>query len=171
MEPKRLYRSTDDRKVAGVAAGIAAYFELDPLLIRLLFVILTVAGGGGILIYIILWIVTPEQPYYYQKSNNPFNSEAAPQPNPADEFSGNHEQPGTSQSYSSNEPAAKNSPEKNRKKGSLVGGLVLITIGSLFLADELLPNFSFWDFWPVILIVLGAGLLLKGFYRPTENTL
>ena len=60
MEPKRLYRSIEDRKVAGVAGGLGAYFNIDPLLLRLIFVILTIAGGGGLLIYIILWSVTPD---------------------------------------------------------------------------------------------------------------
>ena len=63
MEPKRLYRSITDRKFAGVSGGLAEYFEIDPLFIRLIFVVLTLAGGGGALIYIVLWIVTPEHPF------------------------------------------------------------------------------------------------------------
>ena len=48
MTPKRLYRSTSNRVVGGVAAGLANYFNLDPLLVRLLFVIFTVVGGGAV---------------------------------------------------------------------------------------------------------------------------
>ena len=48
MEPKRFYRSTTDRVIGGVAAGLAEYFSLDPVLIRLLFVIFALFGGGGV---------------------------------------------------------------------------------------------------------------------------
>jgi phage shock protein PspC (stress-responsive transcriptional regulator) len=59
--PKRFFRNSDDIMIAGVASGLAAYFGIDPVIIRLIFVLLTVFGGGsGILIYIILWVITPE---------------------------------------------------------------------------------------------------------------
>jgi phage shock protein C len=61
-EGKRLYRSTKDRMVAGVCAGVATYFKVDPTLVRLLFVIFALAGGPGLLAYIVLWIVVPEEP-------------------------------------------------------------------------------------------------------------
>lgn len=60
MEGKRLTRSTDDRMIAGVAAGIAEYLNLDPTLVRLIFVLLFFMGGNGVLIYLILWLVMPE---------------------------------------------------------------------------------------------------------------
>ena len=70
MESKRLYRSLTDRKFAGVAGGLGEYFVMDPLLLRLAFVILALAGGGGFLIYIVLWIVTPENPVRVQPAMN-----------------------------------------------------------------------------------------------------
>lgn len=60
MNEKRLTRSTTDRMVAGVAGGLAEYFNIDPTLVRVLFVLLALAGGPGLLIYIVLWIVMPE---------------------------------------------------------------------------------------------------------------
>ncbi|MCA9984430.1 MAG: PspC domain-containing protein [Anaerolineales bacterium] len=57
---KRLMRSQSDRMVAGVAAGLAEYFNIDPAIVRLLFVLMTVMGGHGLLIYLILWLVMPE---------------------------------------------------------------------------------------------------------------
>jgi len=57
---KRLYRDPENRILGGVSSGIAAYFKIDPLWIRLLFVVFTIFPGIGILIYIILWIVVPE---------------------------------------------------------------------------------------------------------------
>lgn len=61
MEKKRLTRSSTDRMLAGVAAGIAEYLDTDPTLIRLLFVLLTLTAGNGLLIYFIMWIVMPEE--------------------------------------------------------------------------------------------------------------
>jgi phage shock protein C len=58
----RLYRSQTDRMVAGVCGGLAKYFNVDPTVIRLVFVVLALAGGPGLLLYLILWIITPIEP-------------------------------------------------------------------------------------------------------------
>lgn len=58
---KKLFRSTTDRMVCGVCAGIGEYFNIDPTLIRLLWVILTFGSvGSGLLVYIIAAVVIPE---------------------------------------------------------------------------------------------------------------
>ncbi len=56
---KRIHRS-QDKKIGGVCGGIAEYFNIDPTIIRLLWVILAFAFGTGVLAYIICWIVIPE---------------------------------------------------------------------------------------------------------------
>jgi len=58
---KRLYRLREGRVVAGVCAGLAAYFGIDPTLVRLAFAVVTVFGGIGILLYLVAWIVIPEE--------------------------------------------------------------------------------------------------------------
>jgi phage shock protein C len=58
---KRLYRIRDGRLVAGVCAGLAAYFGIDPTLVRLGFVVLTFFGGLGILLYLGAWLVIPDE--------------------------------------------------------------------------------------------------------------
>ncbi|MGD9100947.1 MAG: PspC domain-containing protein [Anaerolineae bacterium] len=63
---KRLYRSLDERMLAGVCGGIAEYFNVDPTLVRLLFVLFSLAGGPGIVAYIVLAIVVPEEPSGYE---------------------------------------------------------------------------------------------------------
>lgn len=65
--PKKLYRDTDDTIIAGVCSGIAAYFGLDAVYIRVLFVILVFLHGFGILAYIVLWIVMPQAKTNAQK--------------------------------------------------------------------------------------------------------
>jgi phage shock protein C len=57
---KRLVRSTNDRKIAGVCGGLADYFDLDPIIIRVVWVLLFLCAGTGLLAYIVLWIVLPE---------------------------------------------------------------------------------------------------------------
>lgn len=59
---KRLYRSTEDKMIAGVCGGLAEYFQIDPVIIRILFFILLLPGGlPGLLPYLMLWIVVPEK--------------------------------------------------------------------------------------------------------------
>lgn len=65
-EYKRLYRSRDERMISGVCGGIAKYFNVDPTLIRLLFVIFAFAGGPGLIAYIVLAIIVPEEPAGYE---------------------------------------------------------------------------------------------------------
>lgn len=58
---KRLVRKTTDKMIFGVAAGLADYLNIDPVLVRLVFAIMTLAGGPGVLIYIIMAILMPEE--------------------------------------------------------------------------------------------------------------
>jgi phage shock protein C len=60
--PKRLMRSSTDKKIAGVCAGLADYFDMDPTIIRVLWLLLVICGGTGILAYLILWMVLPVAP-------------------------------------------------------------------------------------------------------------
>lgn len=62
MEQKRLYRSRSQRMVCGVCGGIAEYFNIDPTLIRLAWVLFSLSAGSGILAYIIAAIVIPDEP-------------------------------------------------------------------------------------------------------------
>jgi len=61
MPQKRFYLSDTDKKIAGVCGGLADYFEIDSLLVRAAFLILTFCIGGGLMIYLILWLLAPRQ--------------------------------------------------------------------------------------------------------------
>ena len=61
MENKKLYRSSTNYKLAGVCGGIGEYFNIDPTLVRLAWILFSVMGGAGLLAYIIAAIVMPKQ--------------------------------------------------------------------------------------------------------------
>jgi phage shock protein PspC (stress-responsive transcriptional regulator) len=72
----RMYRDPDHRIIGGVCSGMGAYWDIDPIIIRVLFVALVLAGGIGILVYLILYIVLPEAKTTAQKiemKGNPVN--------------------------------------------------------------------------------------------------
>jgi phage shock protein PspC (stress-responsive transcriptional regulator) len=137
---KKLYRSRKEKMLGGVAGGLADYFEIDPTLIRIIFVVTVFLGGGGFLAYIIMWIVVPEEPFVIVT-------------------------PDASTSQTSTGDAAGPDPhvvyESHRQKRRNIGGSILIIVGILFLLDNFFPRFDFGDFWPLILIALGVGLLMS----------
>ncbi|HEX5905728.1 MAG TPA: PspC domain-containing protein [Propionibacteriaceae bacterium] len=59
-ESRKLYRSRNQRMVAGVCGGLADYFNIDATVIRVLFLILTVFGGTGLVVYLVMWIIVPD---------------------------------------------------------------------------------------------------------------
>ncbi|MCR5208555.1 MAG: PspC domain-containing protein [Eubacterium sp.] len=59
---KRLYRDTKNQVLSGVCSGIAKYFDIDPVIIRVIWVLITLAGGSGIIAYIVCMLVIPEEP-------------------------------------------------------------------------------------------------------------
>ena len=59
---KKLWRSRQDRKIAGVCGGLGDYFRLDPLWIRLLFILVLFLGGTALLVYLVLWFIVPLEP-------------------------------------------------------------------------------------------------------------
>ena len=63
MNEKKLYKSSTDKKLAGVCGGIAEYFNIDSTLVRLGWVVFCALGGGGLLAYIIAALIMPDRPY------------------------------------------------------------------------------------------------------------
>ncbi len=60
---KRVYRSQSQKMIAGVCGGIAEYFNVDPTLVRLAWVLFGLAAGSGIVAYIVAWIIMPVGSY------------------------------------------------------------------------------------------------------------
>jgi phage shock protein PspC (stress-responsive transcriptional regulator) len=145
MAEKRLYRSRSDAMIGGVCGGLGSYLNVDPILFRLLFVLALIIGGSGLLVYIILWIVIPEE------QTPPIQSE----PKKPENMTDTNNQPETG-----NAPGS--TPEKtSRNDGNLWGGLILITLGGIFLIDRFVPRIDFGDLWPLILVVVGIILITK----------
>ncbi|SMP48117.1 PspC domain-containing protein [Anoxynatronum buryatiense] len=170
---KRFYRSRTDKKLAGVCAGIANYFEIDPTLVRLIWIVFTFAGGTGILAYIIAAIIMPEEPFdyfetrqqQYQSSNNQTETADVYEVDDENTYEG-HEKLGESEPFAD---SRKQSPRDNhrhsndRERNNMTVGAILILIGVMFFSR----NFFRWywiDFsylWPAILILIGVVMLVN----------
>jgi phage shock protein PspC (stress-responsive transcriptional regulator) len=131
--------------IAGVCGGLGEYLKVDPILFRILFVLALLVGGGGLVVYIVLWIVVPEGQPRPLTNVNPNNEHMNDTSNQTD----NNFKPGQ-------EPVK---PQKN--DGNLWAGLILITLGGIFLIDRFVPRIDFGDLWPLILIVVGVILITK----------
>lgn len=143
---RRLYRSRKNRIVAGVAGGLGEYFDIDPVFVRVIFVLATLAGAWGVLAYIILWIVVP---------NARFDFELKPQTAEGEIV------------MDEKDPVRQYAERKQRS--SRLGGTVLIVLGILFLANNYLPHFDFSNTWPLILIAIGAALILNSVRRDDKE--
>jgi phage shock protein C len=59
---RKLMRSSTDKKIGGVCAGVADYFDLDPTIVRVVWLLLVLFGGTGLIVYLVLWIILPLAP-------------------------------------------------------------------------------------------------------------
>lgn len=142
---KKLYRSVTDKMIGGVCGGLAEYFDIDPVIVRLIFVLAVIFGGSGILAYLILWIIIPQRPYIITPYSTKNQNDSSEQKN---------------ESQTAN-TANFDSTSVRRKGTTSVAGILLIVIGVIFLMDNFIPHFHFKDFWPLILIGLGIAIIMK----------
>lgn len=131
MQQTRLLRSESDKMIAGVCGGLASYLGVDPVLVRLAFVILLLASGVGFPIYIVLWIIMPTT-----------SSEQAEVRILSEEM------PGDPSTY-----------KNNRLSPAATVGIILIAFGAFFLLGQMgqVPGFI----WPLILIAAGIFYLFR----------
>lgn len=62
FQKKRLYRSRKDKVIAGICGGLGDFFKIDPVWIRVVFLVLLIANGAGLILYLIMWLVVPKAP-------------------------------------------------------------------------------------------------------------
>ncbi|MCD4773875.1 MAG: PspC domain-containing protein [Bacteroidales bacterium] len=149
---KGLYRSRTNTVIGGVAGGIAENLRTDPTLIRIIFILVALFGGGGLLVYVILWIALPLEPvqYFTDQNQNPENGKADP----------------NFQSESFNE---QNNFNHNKNQGNLIAGLIMISIGVIFLIDRFVPRIDFGDLWPLVLVIAGVALIRASYVKKLND--
>jgi len=148
---RRLYRDELNKMVGGVCKGIADYLDIDPTIVRVLFLVALVAKGSGVLLYIILWIVLPKKVDYTFKQPE-VDYTVPPDVENASPFA-----------YQ---------PVKRKSNFSLIAGLLFIVLGAVLLLDEynILPDFDFEHLWPVTIVVVGLALIFTSGNRKSSNT-
>jgi phage shock protein PspC (stress-responsive transcriptional regulator) len=159
---KKLYRDEYHRVFGGVCSGLAEYFDVDVVVVRLLFVFTFFAGGVGFIPYLILWIVLPKRGYMYNRFNNPTVDYTVPPQQPGAPY--NAPQPNTfSGPYGNFSQGFEPMPQRKSNAGVIIG-MVLIALGGIILIDEynLIPDFDFERIWPVILVIVGGALIATG---------
>jgi phage shock protein C len=191
----RLYRSREDRMLAGVAGGLADMWDADPSLVRIVWALLVVLTGGIFLVvYIVMAIVVPEEPY-----PGAISGAAAAAPPPPGAVPG-WTPPGTPaepagdpaaapppNAFASAPPAdwrAQRSAEREQRRaaraalradrgsdgrtGTIIVGAILVLVGLGFLVRQYLPSFD-WDYvWPAVLVALGVVVILAAL-RPGDR--
>jgi phage shock protein C len=170
---KRIYKSSTDKMIDGVCGGIAEYFEVDPVLIRVVAVISIFFGGAGVIAYIIAAIIMPRKEDVINNSNKESvyertNSQAsaASAANTADsQASGIDEIPGVSaedqerwDKYKAEKEVKSN---KTSKDFRILLGLCLIGFGAFFFLRQFVYWMNFSFVIAVVLIVMGIYLIIK----------
>ena len=126
---KKLHRSDTNKVISGVCGGLGEYFEIDPVLVRVIAVILALAHGVAIVAYIVAWIIVPKRESLVE----------------------------TSAAVETTEPAAPRRYDSSWRK--YLPGLVLIGLGAILLIRENFYWFDWSEFWPVLLILAGLALM------------
>lgn len=154
---RRLERSAD-RVIGGVCSGLAGYFSVDPLLVRLVFVLLTVAGGAGVVLYLVLWLVLPEA------GEPPREHDTVGAAVRSVEADLNRIFGDLRRSFATTSPRPAPAPPASTPApvhgGALWLGVLLVVLGAVLLATSagLLAWWNWAVMWPVL--VIGLGLLL-----------
>ncbi len=164
----RLYRSRDDRMLAGVAGGVADMLDADPSIIRVVWVLLIfLTGGLALVVYIVMAIVVPERPIGMEiwrpgdAAGGTASTAASGAAGPVAE-GGWRAPDGTVVPRASGAPVG---PARPRHAGDgtrvgLVAGLILILIGGFFLVRQFAPSFDLGFWWPTVAIGLGILLIV-----------
>jgi phage shock protein PspC (stress-responsive transcriptional regulator) len=151
MSEKRLYRSCSNRIIGGVCGGLGEYFDIDPVLIRLIFVLLTFAAAG-VVIYLIAWIIIPEDPTCGSRKSEKVDEAK----NGAEEIKDH-----ARQFADEIKRSARRIRQHDDIDGRFIVGLVIIALGAIFLTQNVLRINIFASLWPIILIIIGLFFLLR----------
>ncbi len=150
---KMLYRSRTNRILFGVCGGLGEYFDMDPLIFRIIFIALCLGAGSGLLIYLILAFLIPKNPMVDTVVDKPKGIDIKER---AQELA---------------EELKDLKGFKNKKRHGafrIIFGLIVLVFGFELLAQNLhlIPGFSFdfsfiWNLWPILVILLGISIISK----------
>jgi phage shock protein PspC (stress-responsive transcriptional regulator) len=167
---KRIYRSKNDRIIAGICGGLAKYFDVDPAIVRIIFLLLFFFKGIGFLAYLIMWFVIPTDPNETRvfhapgAQNEPFEKTNQAKADEEEILDAEIIEETTTNGKSYGHYKS----EKSKDNRYLVG-VILIVIGGLFLLEKFFPVISLDFIIPVILIGVGAYLLFYSQNGGTKN--
>jgi len=154
---RRLTRDTRNAVLGGVAAGFARYFDVDPVLARIVFIALTALSGAGVVAYAVSWIVMPRDDRAGESAAQTPGAGASTVDRIVDQVRG------------AGERVAEEFQRLPRRGGRsrALAGTILIVLGGLFLLDRMAwlrwPQWArLANLWPLILIAAGASLILEG---------
>lgn len=142
---QKLYRSRTQKVLGGVCGGLGEYLNLDPVLVRVIFVVLAFFHGLGLILYVIMLVIVPQKPIVWQMPG-----ETAPI-----DTSTNVSTDEAQQSTVFETSQLKQEPSK----GKVIAGIVLIVLGVVFLFENIWPIFDFENFFPLILVGIGIVIL------------
>jgi phage shock protein C len=146
--PEHFYRDKRRGVIGGVCAGLAGYFDVRPIWVRLVFVLLTLSGGAAVLAYIVLWILLPE------RDDTQGSTARVLRHNVHDVQS---EARGWSRDIRAILQPGSTVGKEQARRAMLMGGSLLL-VGLLFLASnlDLMGAFRLDQLWPFALILIGG---------------
>jgi phage shock protein PspC (stress-responsive transcriptional regulator) len=137
----RLVRLESDRMVGGVASGIAQYLAVDPILIRMFFLILLFGAGSGFMIYLILWIILPSESSVKSTSKDVVDENIADVKNQAQKIVSN--------------------VDTEHDTGRIIIGALIIFFGIMAMLRMFGVNIDFSWMWPWAIIAIGIVIIVK----------
>ena len=157
MESK-LYRSDVDRVFGGVCGGLAEYFKVDPLVVRIAFMLFAMLDGIGLVLYLVLWLLVPSEVSVDLKQESVVRENVSEIKQQAASLGQSARDAINQQRWG--QGWSVQAPTGRRALGL---GVVLVIVGLVMLLDAigLLRWFSLGDLWPLILIAVGIVVLLN----------
>jgi len=141
----RLYRSKSDRVLGGVCAGLGSFLKIDPVFIRIFFIVWTVLGEFAVLIYILLWVIVPSD-----------SSAEADETFQINDLGARFQQMGREIAEVSRQP---------NSELIIFAGVGLIAWGIYYLIRRLVPYLDLWAYsqylWPALLIIAGLFVIFR----------
>ena len=159
-------RRGPDRVLGGVCSGLGHYFGVDPLLVRIVFVVLALAHGIGIVLYPILWLLMEPPAGAFAAGSRSLSQRLRTMGDEIREDFRTGFNPGSPAATPVPPPPPSPQAVATSGRGAQQGiwiGMILIVLGAYFLLDNLgVFNAVRWDlFWPVVLIAVGLLFLVR----------